>query len=178
MLILLLAGFVHSCSGGTQPPAEKSSTAVEGQPAEAAEQDELPSDEETSSASPSSSVAASNAGASASQPAKGGSTEVVEDPTLPEEGVDPNDGATKIQGKFRSLQGVMHPLSCYCFNCGIVTTSAGEEIEVCFDDFETEVDCKSIYVEGDYETKHNSGEEGACAAGKRRILVADYYKCK
>ena len=93
-------------------------------------------------------------------------------------GSDSNAGSVTITGEFRSVQGVMDPLSCYASNGGYITQANGERIAVSFAT-ETAVACKSITVTGTYVTKTVKAEpNNPCAAGEMKVLEVKEYSCK
>lgn len=84
-----------------------------------------------------------------------------------------------IEGSFESLKGVMKDLSCYCFNCGYITTSSGEEIPVCFENDEIKVNCSNIIAKGFYKEESIEPDNNSpCSAGKMRIFYIDTFECK
>lgn len=93
-----------------------------------------------------------------------------------------NNGGNKsitIEGKFRSVKGVMDPLSCYCYNAGYLTTESGEKIDICIEDDDKNIVCENIVVTGYYTTKKNAPEDASpCPAGERKVFIMKSYKCK
>ncbi len=83
-----------------------------------------------------------------------------------------------VTGQFKSVQGVMDPLSCYTANGGYITQTNGERIAVSFKT-DAEITCTSIEVKGKYITKTISdGETNPCPAGTMTILEVESYTCK
>lgn len=86
---------------------------------------------------------------------------------------------TTISGSFRSLKGVMNPLSCYCYNCGYITTVDGEKVAVCFTNDDLDVNCSNIKVTGVYATRSVKGDDGgACPAGQQKVLETKSFTCE
>lgn len=82
-------------------------------------------------------------------------------------------------GEFRSVAGVMDPLSCYCFNGGYLLTSEGNEIAICLTDQMTLPECTSVRVTGSFNVQQrSSGPMDPCPAGERRILKATRIGCR
>jgi hypothetical protein len=85
---------------------------------------------------------------------------------------------TTLTGTFRSMKGVMDPLSCYCYNSGYLSTSNGERIAVCIKDEDVEL-CTNITVKGAYEKiTVASSPNSPCPGGEREIFVIESYTCK
>ncbi len=81
----------------------------------------------------------------------------------------------RVVGAFRSVKGVMDPLSCYCGNGGYVESPAGRVVAVCFED---NVDIASrdyIEVTGVMTTR-TIESNGACPAGTKSYMVVESYK--
>ena len=92
-----------------------------------------------------------------------------------------------IEGEFTSKRGVMHSLSCYCFDGGYITTASGEEIAVCFEKGEMEAaakkseefGCDHITVTGVYVDKAIAPEAGGvCSPGTMRYLKVMSFDCR
>jgi hypothetical protein len=82
-----------------------------------------------------------------------------------------------VTGTFKSVQGVMDPLSCYASNGGYVTQSNGERVAVSFTT-ESEITCASIEVKGNYITKTiSSNPNSPCPAGTMKMLEVESYTC-
>jgi len=84
-----------------------------------------------------------------------------------------------LQGTYKSVMGVMDPLSCYCFNGGYLTTQSGKEIPICFENSEVEIECDYLLIEGNYITKkidHDS--TNPCSAGEMTLFYVTSYECK
>ena len=91
---------------------------------------------------------------------------------------DTNENETTITGDFRSIQGVMDELSCYCFNGGYVTLESGEETAVCFDKDAEVKGCNQIKLSGILEEKTiNPEKTSPCTAGDMTILEVTAYEC-
>lgn len=89
-----------------------------------------------------------------------------------------SSGSVTVTGEFRSVQGVMDPLSCYASNGGYITQANGERVAVSFKGEEA-ITCKSISVTGTYTTKTVKAEpNNPCAAGEMKILEVETYSCK
>ncbi len=85
---------------------------------------------------------------------------------------------TVLNGSFRSVQGVMDNLSCYCSNGGYVTTMENKKIGICFDE-SSEFTCKNIQVKGYYRKKMINPEKySPCPAGERNLFYVTSYKCR
>lgn len=85
-----------------------------------------------------------------------------------------------VSGSFRSLIGVMNPLSCYCYNVGTITTKSGERVNVCFKNANIHKDpkkCDNLTVTGSYENI-SIEDNGACPKGTRKFLMVSKYSCK
>jgi len=83
-----------------------------------------------------------------------------------------------LQGKYRSIKGVMDNLSCYCFNAGYLTTTDNKKIPICFEDDNIEIDCKSITVKGYYRTEKNNPEStNPCPSGEKTYFQVTSYSC-
>jgi len=98
-----------------------------------------------------------------------------------EENSNQNDNTITFTGSFRSLKGVMHELSCFGYNIGILSTSNGKEIPICFDKLgeELEICTENLSVTGTYEKIYqSSGAENPCPGGEREILMVSEYECK
>lgn len=90
---------------------------------------------------------------------------------------EPNDSFS-LSGSYRSVQGVMDGLSCYCFNAGYLTLENGRSVAVCFEDEELNVSCDKVAVEGKYKTeKINFEETSPCPDGEMTYFNAVSYKC-
>lgn len=92
-----------------------------------------------------------------------------------------------IEGSFSSKRGVMHHLSCYCYDGGYVTTANGDEIAICFEKNEMETaaqasekfSCEHIKVTGVYVEKTRvPGEGDVCQGGTMRYLKVSKFECK
>ncbi len=79
-----------------------------------------------------------------------------------------------ITGSFRSVQGVMNELSCYCSNGGYVKTADGTEVAVCFKSEVVVPSCDKITVTG-YMTSKSIQSNGACPAGIMGFLKVQEY---
>ncbi|XOV66415.1 MAG: hypothetical protein ACFHU9_12385 [Fluviicola sp.] len=84
------------------------------------------------------------------------------------------EGPRKIVGAFRSVKGVMDPLSCYCDNGGYVDSPAGETLPVCFDDNQNVQSTDYIYIEGTMIIQ-SIESNGACPAGTMNYLEVESY---
>jgi hypothetical protein len=92
-----------------------------------------------------------------------------------------------IEGEFSSKRGVMHRLSCFCFDGGYITTESGDEIAVCFEKGELETAasksekfvCDHITVTGVYVEKTISPDVSSpCTAGTMRYLKVMSFTCR
>ena len=84
-----------------------------------------------------------------------------------------------LQGTYKSVKGVMDPLSCYCNNGGYLTTSDNKKIPVCFEDTDTEIKYDAIEIHGNYKTvKNNPEPTSACRAGSMTYFSATSYSSK
>ena len=83
-----------------------------------------------------------------------------------------------IRGEYKSVRGVMDPLSCYCFNAGYVTSDT-KRIPVCFKNDDEKISCKQLLVRGNYTTKTIQSEPtNPCPAGKETYLEVASYVCE
>jgi len=81
-------------------------------------------------------------------------------------------------GTFKSLQGVLNPISCYCGNGGYLQTEEGKEIPVCLEENQ-EVTCLEITVTGPYvEQKAPEEPTTPCPSGTMTILMVRNFECK
>lgn len=85
------------------------------------------------------------------------------------------DHERMVVGSYKSVKGVMDPLSCYCGNGGYVYTPAGETVAVCFDDNLTVNSCDVITVTG-VVSSQSIESNGPCPAGSMAILKVETYK--
>ncbi len=84
----------------------------------------------------------------------------------------------KVVGSFRSIKGVMDKLSCYCYNGGYLTTKDNQEIKVCFENEDIDVNCEKVEIIGEYRTiTKASGANDPCPSGQSKILFVKSYKC-
>ena len=83
-------------------------------------------------------------------------------------------------GSYRSIMGVMNPLSCYCSNGGYLTISDEEKISISFDELNIDkVRSGEITVSGSFEEiTHESGEMDPCLSGTRQILIVKSFSIK
>ncbi len=89
-----------------------------------------------------------------------------------------SESTITLSGTFESKQGVMTPLSCYCFNGGFLTTSDAKSIPVCFDNEANNMDCKKIRVTGYYKTMTNNPEPTSpCPKGEMTYFGVVSYTC-
>lgn len=102
--------------------------------------------------------------------------ETVEEPVQITQEVAPPvlEGPRKVVGEFRSVRGVMDPLSCYCGNGGYVESPAGESVAVCFNDNENVQSTDYIFIEGVMITR-TIESNGACPAGTMSYLIVESY---
>lgn len=84
------------------------------------------------------------------------------------------EGPKKVVGAFRSVKGVMDPLSCYCNNGGYVESPAGESVPVCFDNNQNVGNTDYIFIEGVMTTR-SIESNGACPEGTMSYLVVESY---
>ncbi|MDD5567356.1 MAG: hypothetical protein PHH01_04135 [Patescibacteria group bacterium] len=88
------------------------------------------------------------------------------------------DKLSSLSGIFRSVKGVMDPLSCYCLNSGYLITKDNKEVPVCFEDNDKDIQCNQITITGDYETKKiNPESTNPCPAGEMTYFNALSYSC-
>ncbi len=92
-----------------------------------------------------------------------------------------------IEGDFTSKRGVMHRLSCFCYDSGYITTASGDEIAICFEKGEMEAaaqkseefGCDHITVTGVYVDKVIAPEAGeVCSPGTMRYLKVASFNCR
>ena len=102
------------------------------------------------------------------------------DPILLEEATESTTSSQKetIKGSFRSLVGVMHKLSCYCHEGGLITVD-DKQIKACFKNTTMpEKSCSTIEVEGVYETIEIAPESSSpCAGGKMKVFMVSSATC-
>ena len=84
------------------------------------------------------------------------------------------EGPRKVVGAFRSVKGVMDPLSCYCSNGGYVESPAGESVPVCFDNNQNVSNTDYIFIEGVMTTR-SIESNGACSEGTMSYLIVESY---
>ncbi|MDJ1486310.1 hypothetical protein QNI16_37870 [Cytophagaceae bacterium YF14B1] len=84
-----------------------------------------------------------------------------------------------LEGDFNSLQGVMHPFSCYCGNGGRLTLSDGTKKFICFPDRIPAPDCQRIKVTGKYVRRAVSAQpSNPCPEGERKFFEVKSYLCQ
>ena len=85
---------------------------------------------------------------------------------------------TTLTGSLENKRGVMDALSCFCYNCGYVTTSKGERIAVCIADENITIDCKRVLLKGKYVTvKKEKDPNGVCSGGTMTYFEASLVSC-
>lgn len=84
------------------------------------------------------------------------------------------EGPRTVVGAFKSVRGVMDPLSCYCDNGGYIDSPAGEHVAVCFNSSEDVSSTDFIKVTGVMTTK-TIDANGVCPAGTMSYLVVESY---
>jgi hypothetical protein len=90
----------------------------------------------------------------------------------------PSEPTITLEGTFESKQGVMTPLSCYCYNSGYLTTATKKQIALCFDNDSDNTDCKTIRVTGFYTTvKNNPEPTSPCKQGEMSYFKVVRFKC-
>jgi hypothetical protein len=91
-----------------------------------------------------------------------------------------------FKGDFRSYRGVMQTLSCHCFDGGILTTSSGKEIKVCFEKGELEtyqranekMECNKLQVTGKMVAHTIApNNQDVCSPGTITYLKVKTFKC-
>ena len=91
---------------------------------------------------------------------------------------EPNQPETTLTGTFENKRGVMDPLSCFCFNCGYVTTAKGERVAVCIAEENFDINCKKALLKGKYVTvKQESDPNGVCSGGTMTYFEASSVTC-
>jgi hypothetical protein len=123
------------------------------------------------------SCATSNSGVQAnSQTTEEASQMGMEEPIINEEMSNPTieEGPRTIVGAYRSVKGVMDPLSCYCDNGGYVDSPAGETLPVCFDDNQNVQSTDYIFIEGTMIVQ-SIESNGVCPAGTMNFLEVESY---
>ncbi len=93
---------------------------------------------------------------------------------LPQQAEPVYEGPRKVVGAFKSVKGVMDPLSCYCSNGGYVDSPAGETVPVCFDNSQEVFNTDYIFIEGVMTTR-TIESNGACPEGTMSYLVVESY---
>ena len=75
-----------------------------------------------------------------------------------------------ISGTFKSVEGVMDPLSCHCSNGGYLTDEYNTTYAICLEDGK-EVDCETIQVTGFMEEDHVTFDaENPCKSGLTYLM--------
>lgn len=80
-----------------------------------------------------------------------------------------------LTGTFKSKKGVMDKLSCYCYNCGYLTTADDKVIALCFEGDE-DIPNGNLTVTGNYETLTIKDSDGSCGSGSREVFKVTSYK--
>jgi len=89
-------------------------------------------------------------------------------------------------GTFSSKRGVMHQLSCHCFDGGYLTTEGGDKIAVCFEKGELEEVqshfddpvCKKMKVTGEMIQHYlPPAKGGPCSGGSMTYLKVRSFTC-
>lgn len=89
-------------------------------------------------------------------------------------------------GTLRSLRGVMHELSCHCFDGGILTQKNGDEINYCFVETASDADkndwgkgdCKMVELKGTMVQNTITPAKGeVCPAGTMTYLKVKSARC-
>lgn len=81
-------------------------------------------------------------------------------------------------GEYRSVAGVMNPLSCYCSNGGYLVTPEGEEIAVCLPPTQQIPECTTVRVTGQFIVQQRENQkEDPCPVGKMRFLDVKRIGC-
>lgn len=79
-------------------------------------------------------------------------------------------------GEYRSIAGVMDPLSCYCYNGGYLVYGKDEAVKVCFDKFDKKIENGRITVRGRFEKiTHKSNPDNPCPGDSEMIFIVDSY---
>ncbi len=83
-----------------------------------------------------------------------------------------------FSGSYRTVMGVMNPLSCYCFNGGYLKISEEEQISISFDELKiNKVKSGKITVTGYYEAiEHESSANDPCPGGTRKIFIVESFE--
>lgn len=93
---------------------------------------------------------------------------------MPQQAEQVVEGPRKAVGAYRSVQGVMDPLSCYCNNGGYVDSPTGETVAVCFDNNQNVGSTDYIFIEGVMTTR-TIDSNGPCPAGTMSYLIVESY---
>jgi len=89
-----------------------------------------------------------------------------------------NQNMETFEGTFKSVKGVMDPLSCYCYNSGYLTTDSGEIIPICFNNEDIDIKCDRIKVTGVYMViVLEENLQTPCPAGSKNIFMVESYEC-
>ena len=89
------------------------------------------------------------------------------------------EGEVALRGTFLSKKGVMAPISCYCFNGGVLTTEEGKRISLCFKESDAVSGCSVLSVKGNFTVKRiDPGPNNPCPAGEKRYLEVTSFTCK
>lgn len=91
---------------------------------------------------------------------------------------DTKNETVTLTGDYKSMRGVMNPVSCYCGNGGYITTESGEKTAVCFSD-KDKPECQKIKVTGHYITVTvDPDPNNPCPAGQMQLLQVTSFSCK
>jgi hypothetical protein len=81
-----------------------------------------------------------------------------------------------LSGDFRSTQGVMQPVSCYCFESGYLQTNT-ERVPLCFPSGTTLPSSGKITVMGNFaEREHKGSDIDPCPSGKMTVFEVKSFK--
>lgn len=91
---------------------------------------------------------------------------------------DTKNETVTLTGDYKSMRGVMNPVSCYCGNGGYLNTESGEQTPLCFSD-DAKPDCKKIKVTGVYKTVTVTPDPNSpCPGGQMRLLQVTSFTCE
>jgi hypothetical protein len=77
----------------------------------------------------------------------------------------------------RDLRGVMHPLSCHCFNVAIFRETSGKEVPICFPDKRSHP-CQELLLSGQFRKHTNNPERtSSCTRDTVRLFFVEKFDC-
>lgn len=96
----------------------------------------------------------------------------------PETSMSSTEETETLTGEYRSVQGVMHRVSCFCSTGGILTLTDGTEVNICLDNGIEIPTCKMVELTGSYKTVKRDFDDGnPCRDGTLTLFYAEEVKC-